>query len=141
MYLTIIVYKVKICFYVTFLRLFTVKLACIVISLYLCIQDLYCMNIKDKLKGTGWTISSLAAKMKNKQGGYGISQQSMSQIINGNPTISKLQEIADIIGISLSELVSDNHPSDFTALIKKGDSLYSASSIEQLEALISKLKG
>ena len=79
--------------------------------------------------------------MKNKQGGYGISQQSMSQIINGNPTISKLQEIADIIGISLSELVSDNHPSDFTALIKKGDSLYSASSIEQLEALIPKLKG
>lgn len=99
------------------------------------------MNIKEKLKGTGWTISSLAARMKNKQGGYGISQQSLSQIINGNPTVSKLQEIADIIGIPLSELVSDNRSADFTALIKKGDSLYSASSIEQLEALIQKLKG
>lgn len=99
------------------------------------------MDIKEKLKGTGWTISSLAAKMKNKQGGYGISQQSMSQIINGNPTVSKLQEIADIIGVSLSELVSDNHPSDFTALIKRGNNMYSASSIEELEALIPKLKG
>lgn len=98
------------------------------------------MDIKEKLKGTGWTISSLAARMKNKQGGYGISQQSMSQIINGNPTVSKLQEIADIIGISLSELVSDNRSSDFTVLIKKGNNLYSASSIEELEALITKLK-
>lgn len=98
------------------------------------------MDIKEKLKGTGWTISSLAAKMKNKQGGYGISQQSMSQIINGNPTVSKLQEIADIIGIPLSELVSDNRSYDFTALIKKGNNLYSASSIEELEALITKLK-
>lgn len=99
------------------------------------------MDIKEKLKGTGWTISSLAAKMKNKQGGYGISQQSMSQIINGNPTVSKLQEIADIIGIPLSELVSDSRSSDFTALIKQGNNLYSASSMEELEALIPKLKG
>lgn len=98
------------------------------------------MDIKEKLKGTGWTISSLAARMKNKQGGYGISQQSMSQIINGNPTVSKLQEIADIIGIPLSELVSDNRSTDFTALIKQGNNLFSASSIEELEALIQKLK-
>lgn len=123
-----------------FIRLFTVKLAYLVFSLYLCIQDLYCMDIKEKLKGTGWTISSLAARMKNKQGGYGISQQSMSQIINGNPTVSKLQEIADIIGIPLSELVSDNRSTDFTALIKQGNNLYSASSIEELEALIPMLK-
>ena len=140
MYLTIIDFKVKMCFQVTFIRLFTVKLAYLVFSLYLCIQDLYCMDIKEKLKGTGWTISSLAARMKNKQGGYGISQQSMSQIINGNPTVSKLQEIADIIGIPLSELVSDNRSTDFTALIKQGNNLYSASSIEELEALIPMLK-
>lgn len=98
------------------------------------------MNIKDKIKSAGWTISDIAAKMKNKQGEYGISQQSLSQIINGNPTISKLQEIADIIGMPLSELVSEHPSSDFTALIKKGDSMYSASSIEELETLIQKLK-
>ena len=97
------------------------------------------MNIKDKIKSAGWTISDIAAKMKNKQGECGISQQSLSQIINGNPTIAKLQEIADIMGISLSELVADEK-SDFTALIKKGDSLYSASSVEELEALLQKIR-
>lgn len=98
------------------------------------------MNVKEKINAAGWNYTSIAAEMKDKNGHKGVTPQAVSLIVNGNPTIGKLQEIADIIGISLSELVSDNHTSDFTALIKKGDNLYSASSIEQLEALIPKLK-
>lgn len=61
------------------------------------------MNIKKKIKERGWTMEKLAMAM-------GTSQPSISQIINGNPTISKLQEIANIIEIPLSELVADDTP-------------------------------
>ena len=65
------------------------------------------MNIKKVIKDRGWTLERLAAEMINKNGEKGISQASVSQLINGNPTIDKLQEIATILGISVSELVAD----------------------------------
>lgn len=73
-----------------------------------CLYNIYLMNIKKVIKDKGWTMEQLASKMKNKQGTDGISQSSVSQLINGNPTIDKLQEIANIIGVSLSELVADD---------------------------------
>lgn len=53
-------------------------------------------------------MERLACEMTNKNGQKGISQASVSQIINGNPTLDKLQEIASILGISVSELVRDD---------------------------------
>lgn len=66
------------------------------------------MNIKKVIRAQGWTLERLAAEMTNKQGVKGVSHAAVSQIINGNPTIDKLQEIASIIGVSLSELVKDD---------------------------------
>ena len=72
------------------------------------------MNIKKVIKAKGWTMESLAAEMKNKNGEKGISQSSVSQLINGNPTLDKLVEIASIIGVSVSELLADEEPSQRT---------------------------
>lgn len=58
------------------------------------------MDLKKTIKRQGFTLDGVAQEM-------GISKSAMSQIVNGNPTYSKLQEIATIIGISVSELVSD----------------------------------
>lgn len=68
------------------------------------------MNIKKRIKESGWTMESLAAEMKGKNGEKGISQSAVSQLINGNPSLDKLIEIASIIGISVSELLSDEEP-------------------------------
>lgn len=65
------------------------------------------MSIKDVIQKHGWTLDRLGAQMTNKNGEKGISHSSVSQIINGNPTLSKLQEIAGIIGISVAELVDE----------------------------------
>ena len=67
------------------------------------------MNIKKVIKNKGWTLEQLATEMTNKKGEKGVSHASVSQIINGNPTLDKLQEIANIIGISVSELVRDEN--------------------------------
>lgn len=70
--------------------------------MYLCTitYKLYNMNIKKHIKNKGFTISKVAELME-------VSQPALSKMLDGNPTINKLQEIADIIGVSLSELVSD----------------------------------
>lgn len=63
------------------------------------------MDIKKRIKERGMTIVEVAAKM-------GVTQPSLSQIISGNPSYNKLKEIADILGISVSELVADDETSD-----------------------------
>ena len=64
-------------------------------------QDIYCMpDIKKKIKEYGFTTQQIAERL-------GISQQAVSQAINGNPTLSRLEQIAGAIGIPVSELVSD----------------------------------
>ena len=67
------------------------------------------MDIKGKIQKRGFTISQVASMMSNKNGDKGISQSSLSQMINGNPSLDKLKEIANIIGISVSELLQEDN--------------------------------
>lgn len=57
--------------------------------------------LKKKLKQYGWTYEKMAAALDCTSG-------AVSQIVNGNPTIGKLQEIANIIGCPVTELITDN---------------------------------
>ena len=65
------------------------------------------MNIKKVISSHGWTLERLASEMTGRDGKKGISQPSVSSLVNGNPTLDSLKEIASIIGISVSELVAD----------------------------------
>ena len=70
------------------------------------------VNIRKKIKEQGFTLEQVAAKMRkargNNKGEVGISQPALSDIINGNPTLDRLQEIANIIGISVSDLLKED---------------------------------
>lgn len=70
------------------------------------------MDIKRKIKEKGFTLEEVGSRMEKK-----MSQQSMSALLKdgGNPTINKLKEIANIIGVTLSELVADDNATDNTA--------------------------
>ena len=71
------------------------------------------MDIKKVIQRKGFTLASVAKQMKapQKKGEvqkFGISLSALSQIVGGeNPSYIKLKEIADIIGVSVSELVAD----------------------------------
>lgn len=71
------------------------------------------MSIKEQIQKRGFTISQVAALMTNKNGEKGMSQSSLSQIINGNPSLDKLKEIASILGISVSELLKEDNEFTF----------------------------
>lgn len=58
-------------------------------------------DIKKKIKELGFTTQQIAEKLN-------ISQQAVSQAINGNPSLSRLEQIAKTMGITVSELVADN---------------------------------
>jgi transcriptional regulator with XRE-family HTH domain len=68
------------------------------------------MDISKRIKEKGMSVAEVAARLRNNRGGLGISQPSMSSLINGNPTFSRLQEIATILNITVSELVRDDAP-------------------------------
>lgn len=57
-------------------------------------------DIKKKIRECGFTTQQIAEKLN-------ISQQAVSQAINGNPSLSRLEQIAGVIGITVSELVAD----------------------------------
>lgn len=75
------------------------------------------MNIKEQIQSRGFTISQVASLMTNKNGEKGISQSSLSQIINGNPSLDKLKEIAFIIGLSVSELLQEEKDSQVKTIV------------------------
>ena len=118
----------------------------LVVFTYLCIKiKVMGLDIKKAIKFHGLEVREVASRM-------GITPTALSQHINGkiykgkrvsaNPSLDILQRIADAVGCDVVDLFEKpQSSSDFTALIKKGDSLYSASSIDELEALIPKLKG
>lgn len=65
-------------------------------------------SIKKVIKKKGFTLEQVASQMKGKEG-KGISQSALTQMLNGNPSISRVKEIARIIGVSVSELVEDEY--------------------------------
>ena len=76
--------------------------------------------------------------MLNRNGSVGITQPTLSAILNNDPQISKLREIAGIIGVPVTELVSDSP--EITALVRKGDDYYQANTVEELESIVARLK-
>lgn len=71
------------------------------------------MTINDKIKAAikrqGFTISSVASKMRNDRSGeIGISQPSMSDMLKGNIPFSRVEEIASIIGLSIIDIIQED---------------------------------
>lgn len=99
------------------------------------------MNIKEFIKSKDFTLSEVASKMKDKQGNIGVSHASLSKMLDNNPTTNKLREIANIIGCKVGDFFTDEMSNtDFVALIKSGNEFFCASSLKELEDIVSELK-
>lgn len=55
------------------------------------------LRIKEVCKAKGMTMVQIAEKL-------GITPISLSQCLSGNPTLSRLNEIADVLGVDVSDL-------------------------------------
>ena len=64
-------------------------------------------RIKELCRERHTTLAEIAKQInwKDKNGEHlGISAVSLTQSLNGNPTLSRLQEVADILGVEVPDL-------------------------------------
>ena len=61
------------------------------------------LRIKELCKEKQITMKEIAEKL-------GINPITLSQSLNGNPTLSRLQEVADILGVRVPELFEESSP-------------------------------
>lgn len=55
------------------------------------------LKIRELAKSKGMTMADIAKKI-------GITHITLSQSLNGNPTLSRLEEVAEVLGVDVSEL-------------------------------------
>ena len=68
------------------------------------------LRIKELCKEKHITMKDIADKI-------GINHITLSQSLNGNPTLSRLQEVADILGVDVSELFDNPLPKEIHGCI------------------------
>lgn len=88
------------------------------------------LRIKEVLKEKGYTIQSLSEEM-------GVNRVSLTNSINGNPTVETLEKIASTIGVDVSELFIND---GIIGIIRAKGQLFEINSMEDLENTIEKIK-
>lgn len=88
------------------------------------------LRVKEVLKEKGYTIQSLSEVM-------GVNRVSLTNSINGNPTVETLEKIASTIGVDISELfVSDG----VVGAIRAKGRTYEINSIDDIKKLLSEIE-
>lgn len=91
------------------------------------------LRIKEIAKAKGITMGEIADKM-------GINPVNLSASLNGNPTLNRLQEVAAILGVEVSDLFIQDS-SYINGYIETGNNIYPVKSKEQLIGIIDKVDG
>ena len=65
------------------------------------------MDIKSVIKEKGFTLSRVVEELKDRGLMPRASKSSLSQSINGNPNISTLRSIAEVIGCDIVDFFTD----------------------------------
>ena len=92
------------------------------------------LNVKKAIKVHGLEVREVAKRM-------GITPTGLSQHINGNPTVGVLERIAGAIGCDISELFDSVAVDELTALVQYKGAFYKATTIVELEGVVSRIKG
>lgn len=92
------------------------------------------LNVKKAIKAHGLEVREVAKRM-------GITPTGLSQHINGNPTVGVLERIAGAIGCDISELFDSVAVDELTALVQYKGAFYKATTIAELEEVVSRIKG
>ena len=91
------------------------------------------LRVKEICKEKGILMKDLADTL-------GINRVSLTSMINGNPTISTLEKIADALGVSVVELFEAKREG-FTALVDNNGGLRRFDTAEALRAYIDEITG
>lgn len=92
------------------------------------------LRIKEIAKERGITMAEIAERI-------GISPVNLSSSLNGNPTLNRLQEVANILGVDISELfVGSQSTPDLKGYIEYKGVVYTINKVEDLQKVINLVK-
>ena len=91
------------------------------------------LRVQEICKTQGITMQDLAKRM-------GVTYQALYAAVSGNPTIGKLREMANALGVNVGDLLPLGQGQDFVALIDHKGELSKATTINQLEEIIKQIK-
>ena len=83
------------------------------VSLLVEIPHIMQLKVKDLLKERGMKMADLAGLL-------GMDQSNLSKVLYGNPTLSKLQDIANALGVPVRELLPDAPPASPVGVLDMG---------------------
>ena len=93
-------------------------------------------KIKEILKEKGMTMQQLAERL-------GIHRTNLSTSLSGNPTLSRLEDIAIILDVKLTDLFREDEgvkEKKLMGFVEYDDKIYKINAVEDLEELLKKLK-
>lgn len=93
-------------------------------------------RIKEILKEKGMTMLQLAEEL-------GIHRTNLFTSLSGNPTLSRLEEIAKILDVKLTDLFREDEgvkEKKLMGFVEYDDKIYKINAIEDLEELLKKVK-
>ena len=90
------------------------------------------LRIKELCKEKHITMAEIAEKI-------GINKITLSQSLNGNPTLSRLQEVARVLGVDVSELFEQPQKNTIYGCLYVDNSPVIITCKEDIEALLKRI--
>ena len=86
------------------------------------------LRIKEIAKAKGVTMQEIAEKI-------GIRPVNLSASLNGNPTLNRLQEVADILEVDIADFFSRENAEDIHGFLEYKGKVYRINSMEDFKAV------
>ena len=86
------------------------------------------LRIKEIAKAKGVTMQEIAEKI-------GISPVNLSASLNGNPTLNRLQEVADILEVEISDLFIKENQTEIRGFLEYKGKVYRINGMSDFKAL------
>ena len=86
------------------------------------------LRIKEIAKAKGVTMQEIAEKI-------GISPVNLSASLNGNPTLNRLQEVADILEVQISDLFIKENQTEIRGFLEYKGKVYRINGMSDFKSL------
>lgn len=91
------------------------------------------LRVKEIIKNKGLTMQEFADNL-------GITRDTLTRNINGNPTVETLDKIAKALGVDITELFVASKNSAINGYIEVDNQLYKINSVSDIEKLLEEIK-
>ena len=91
------------------------------------------LRIKEIAKTKGITMGDIAKKI-------GISPVNLSASLNGNPTLNRLQEVADVLDVDVPDLFVKENTSNISGFLEYNGKVYKINGMEDFKAFSNVVK-